>query len=625
MKRENNMNKKLKLLLLFVSNHHVWATTEDLSVLFNSEISHNTYYMQYLGNDNKYHIACPVKEEMVGKTVYAVTHDINENHLFTFTESKTTPGCFNIKPICSNEYLSVAKNNYTLAYLEPTANSDWIVTPQANIVMGPFSSWLVFIQNNNTKNYFTLREDTQKVIFQLSGKEEKVPLSGVWRLQPKYPQKGYSDFNQIIKDYAGAIAYRNGVKQFPTNTLSSSPHDIHGLHFICKGEPTGTNEPSSYTESFRPILKTEEVYHYDSFSEVSYARIIKTEELFSYSIENGLSEIRGEETEKNNRTSETNDERRNTSNNVQKQNIAHNKFQTRLTTIYEKEQTASKSHTETNEDRRNKGTSSSKSEQNNSTHKVHAEASVEGGADIPFLAKGKVKVGGGYSYENSHGKTKTSSAHEDNTNTKAKSDANTNTTGTKNVSSVGKDSEAGTQEMNTNATTAGQEYGKAYTIENSDLNRHVVTHTINLNEVKTYHKKKEEEWRFERRIYQTSRKGFKMTVSENAIETLDVPFSVPINISGYVKFTADKLLTYNNLNYEKDYVFGNDYYICPATIISMLPAPGFVIQSDGSVDYVIRGKMTMKCPIDVKTEIIGDENVSVSAEKIVDSLQSDVD
>lgn len=126
--------------------------------------------------------------------------------------------------------------------------------------------------------------------------------------------------------------------------------------------------------------------------------------------------------------------------------------------------------------------------------------------------------------------------------------------------------------------------------------------SLNLTQIKSVTQKRNEKWFIEREFVHLPNTALKVSFFEEAIEAINHPFKVALHISGRVGFTFTDNVFINS-HPHRDYLSDNIWFLSPATIFNYLKAPGYQVNEDGSVNYIIKGNINLKHPMNIFTVI----------------------
>lgn len=469
-----------------------------------------------------------------------------------------------------------------------------------------------------------------------------------WRINPFYPSSGYSDFFKIIKDCGDLIALKHGAKLKAIKTAPISSHDLSCLSVQCLDKTRiclNTHSPY-YKPSIREIFSIEDVFKSNPEiqsleSVVKVTRVIETEEVFQTTIENSLTTLRRESrtTKEKNIIRQTQEEGEDlekmdqmgfsqslntllTIAVTQATDVSNTIGSRQSETLGESlqkstyEDTGTSSSTGTLHDTGN-STSTGILESKSSGHDVSVSAGVKAG---PVSAKAS------YGYHTNQTNQNNSNATRNESN---QTSFNVTSTGNSGKSQTSEQNRQQTKEkyaeqtMSTShahqtenqtgeikeerkdqTTTLGQR--TVLTNENireqEQLRELGVEQSLNLTEIKSSTQKKNEKWFIEREFHHIPNTALQIKFYEEAEEAIDYPFEVSLRISGHVGFTFDRnfLIGYDP---RRDYLTGSTWYLSPSTILKYLKAPGYKPNQDGSVNYIVRGKLNLKLPLNIFTVI----------------------
>jgi len=624
----------LSAVTLFVFNVEYSAQEDNR----HQELFNNTYFLQYRDKSNginRFLTYCPdnLIEKKPLKSVPLSRIDDYKNDVWRFfkfekgNRNQDGNDDYNIIPIMQNNYILTLDADGFPCY--STTQLNFYQCKIEIVAIKTINSFIfiksdIFFKKNNENYYLTLENNSND--FNITTSTNKV---GEWLFIPRYPSAGYSNFHFIIRDFNQVMreskADTDGDVGY--DMYASSNHDRCGLTFETLESPTV--EPFTWTKRFIPIFTSQEKFEYDGVSEFVVTRGIKVKDAFSCTIENGLSDLRGEETGREFSESHLATDRKANSRNTQKQRSNHTKLQTQLNFSIDKEEIRGVAKTNAKEDQKSKGKSATQTHNETNTSKSHdqwsAHTSAKAKGNLPF-ASVSVEAGGSYTSgsakEGSKSEVKAETEHHDEANKKIFSETNNKEEKERKSTSRVNFDESGKQHMDTSGAT--EEAENVFTQQNNQsiLSKQTLTRTVSINEVTTKYREKEQEWHFSRRIWQTAHKNFSMNVYENRAEFENVGFTVPINISGCVRFTVTSMTRRDRLSRitkEWDFSDRDAYYVLPSTIISLLPAPGFKGKENGTLDYIIKGKVGMQHPIDIVTEILPIDHVELPIQGIIAS------
>lgn len=490
-----------------------------------------------------------------------------------------------------------------------------------------YSPGLVKIQHSALKKNLELKNiEVHTTIYSLMlckeeeyrGKEEffSSPKSFEWHLHPFYPAAGYSNFFNIICDFGELIALKYETQLEAVKTKSSSPHDFCNLSAICLGKTNIFLNPScpGYRSSSREIFSTEDYFtsnnpHAVNGSTLKLTRVIETEEIFQTTIENSLTTANKKSETQEDKTSERSDHTRSTGLEKIDQTSFDEKFSTQLNVSISQSEERSLEKNKMSTSSQDQGSSRTASKGSQSTHNLTANA----GFNIPGFS-----LGGGYGYTNT-----VNSGESDTLNTNTHSArqsgriARTASGDTKQKDSS-KGAEIGIQNLSSKTGTQAEQKTQESGKESTSMETVEMEHVLNLTEVTSVTKKRNEKWFIEREFSHKPNTALHIKFFEQDIEAINVPFSSFVRVSGCIGFKFKDTLRSIEPRFSKDYLDLNQdvWCIAPATIIHYLPAPGYKINPDGSVDYEIKGTMNLKHPLNIITMI---NEINRSQEDISDN------
>lgn len=139
-----------------------------------------------------------------------------------------------------------------------------------------------------------------------------------------------------------------------------------------------------------------------------------------------------------------------------------------------------------------------------------------------------------------------------------------------------------------------------------------IEQSLDLTQIESVTKKKNEKWFIEREFMHLPNTALKISFFEETIEAINQPFEVSLHISGKIGFTFKDNI-FINTHRHLDYLSGSTWFLSPATIFNYLKAPGYKLNEDGSVDYIVKGKLSLKRPLNIFT-LINQEKLPCKSE-----------
>lgn len=598
-------------------------------------------HMQELDDDNRY------GNSRDGK--------INKfNHAFSFI--KKGDG-YLIKSLRDDNYLCTSEHNVQYSKLNRKSSSGfiWNINFIANSIckIFPFGSKEFLVVNKIEEGG---NKGQKQVFYKLSIKEGTFESNNLgftadnseWRLNPFYPSSGYSDFFKIIRDCGDLISLKYATELKAIKTVPTSSHDFDCLSVQCLDKTRiclNTQSPH-YKPTIREIFSIEDVFKSTLPSDspgsvVKVTRVIETEEIFQTTIENSLTTLQREVIAKNEK-------------NISR--VAHEEgediekmdqigFSQSLNTLLSiaitqaidlsnttgSRQTTTLGESTQHSSYKDTGASMFTGTMNDTgssnTHGVSDTQSF--GIDTAATAGFKAGFASGSLTVAAHANTTNQTSLNETTtkNTQKSSNITNNTSQGKNLSKQKNKEEANEQfEEQTNRISHSKEAQnqtgklreerkdqtttnakrrvntKEHTNEQEKLKELGVEQSLNLTEIKSVTQKKNEKWLIEREFIHVPNTALQVKFFEEAIEAIDHPFEVSLHISGRVGFTFEESILID-IHPHRDYLTGSTWFLSPATILSYLKAPGYKINEDGSVNYIVKGKLNLKHPLNIFTVI----------------------
>lgn len=483
-----------------------------------------------------------------------------------------------------------------------------------------------------------------------------------WRLNPFYPSSGYSDFFKIVEDCGDLIALKNGTDLKAIKTAPTSSHDFDCLSVQCldKTRIYLNTQSSHYKPTLREIFSIEDVFKSNLSSDrpgsvVKVTRVIETEEVLQTTIENSLTTLQREVRT----TSQKNIRRKAHEVGEDEEKINQRGFSQSLNTLLSiavtqamdlSNTTGIRQSTTLGESTQNSSyqdtgasmstgtvndTGSSNTRGVSNTQSFGMDASVNTCFNAGFAS-------GGMSVGVHANETDQTSLNETTTkNTQTSSNVTNNTTQGKNLSKQKNKEEANERlEEQTNRISNSNEIQnqtgklreeredqtttnnkrrtniKEQTNEKEKLRELGIEQSLNLTEIKSVIQKKNEKWFIEREFTHAPNTALQVKFFEEAIEAIDYPFEVSLHIFGRVGFTFDEAILIAT-HPHWDYLAGSTWFLSPATILNYLKAPGYHINEDGSVNYIVKGKLNLKHPLNIFT-VINQDILPIAAPPLED-------
>ncbi len=425
-------------------------------------------------------------------------------------------------------------------------------------------------------------------------------VSGLeWRLDPFYPLAGYSNFHEIIVDFAKLLSKRHSTEIVgQIKTVAGSPHDVCGLSLQCLQTSTPVVlSDTSHTRYEHEIFKTKDFLHaqpdLSQLSAFKVMRVIETETIIQTSIENSLKTSGKVSRSSESKSSQQLQQTDGCARELMDQSSFNEKLSTQLNVSLSlsKEASSDLSHSKSH---LKKEASTLGSHLNT---QVSAGMKVSAGVKAPFAHAGtetsvNASVGGGIS----------NTSQSESSETSADSTSERKSLATTNQLSEQKAIERDLSQQNTESKSHSRELMESNLQENAQQQSIEIERTLNLCKVESFTDKKSEKWFIERQIFQRPNTVLSVRFFEQGVQAQNVSFRSCVRVSGYIGLKLDSFYEIKH-HPHNDHYDGEYWYLSPATIIDYLPAPGYKANEDGSVDYEIRGKLTLKHPLDIITVI----------------------
>jgi|GEM_PF-3426969 len=463
------------------------------------------------------------------------------------------------------------------------------------------------LELNNTSNNTTIYSLTLCGERTIQGREGYFSRaeSFEWHLHPFYPAAGYSNFFNIICDFGELIALKYSTHLESIKTKSSSPHDFCNLSVKCLENTNIVLSPScpGYRSSTREIFATEDYFSSNdrnaaNGSTLKLTRVIETEETFQTTIENSLTTTNKKSKTQEDKTSERRDHTRSTGLEKIDQTSFDEKLSTQMNVSISQSEERSLEKNKMSTSSQDQGFARTTNKGNQSTHNFTANAG--------FNMAG-FNLGGGYGYTNTANSGESDTSNTNAHSTRQKGQAARTTSGNTTTKDSGTGTEIGAQNLVSNTGKQTEQETKESSKESTSMETVELEHALNLTEVTSVTKKRNEKWFIDREFIQTPHTALFIKFFERDVEAIDVPFSSYVRVFGCIGFKFSDSIRKIEPRFLTDYldIEKSMWCIAPATIIHYLPAPGYKINpdGDGSVDYIIKGKLNLKHPLNIITII----------------------
>jgi hypothetical protein len=410
-----------------------------------------------------------------------------------------------------------------------------------------------------------------------------------WRLRPKYPEEGYSDFSRIIADYCNLVAKQNQAERKEYKLFKTSSHEEYGLDFkVDNGSfsvPVNDDDLQEVEESFSfPSWGIESLNTFvqESEEEIGFECQMSNTLTFSSNLESA--------SERSENAQQVRSDTLSDEESLQK--ALHNKLLRQSNFSFTRSQNLQAAYTVGAGEKRTSGKGETE------------ESSMN--ADINFGIKlFGAKVG-------SSKKTSTSS-HQGTEQSKNSSSSSTADEGftTQNTTS---DANEITEEKRT-GKTKGKVSGVSDTrgCGSTDLERLSIERKMDLGKIEKSSKRVLKKSSITKQVITPKDNNIILSIKRTKIKVVNQPVEFPVLVSGRIELKLTKNVGSHGdiqpfFNEENDYLGSEEsststYYISPATILEALPAPGFSKLQDGSVKYIIKGQVAITQPLHTSFEL----------------------